>query len=103
MELILNNLFYSRTLNIKIINTFDSVIKSLLPSNYKYFVESIEQISPYEFLYAYEKPFKSEFCINIKTIDEVKLWLQQFINLYKVILRETQGYTVKGTCFILSK
>ncbi|CAG8677510.1 6599_t:CDS:2 [Cetraspora pellucida] len=89
MELILNNISYSEALNIKDINTFDSIIKSSLPSNYKYMVDLIEQISSYEFLGAYEKPFKSEFHIDINTFEDVKSWLQQFMDLHKVTIHVT--------------
>ncbi|KAF0506073.1 hypothetical protein F8M41_019194 [Gigaspora margarita] len=44
MESILNNVSYSETLNIKILNALDSIIESSLPPNYKYFVDSFKSI-----------------------------------------------------------
>ncbi|CAG8622325.1 9575_t:CDS:2, partial [Scutellospora calospora] len=96
MELILNDISYSEAIDIKTINTFDPVIKNALPCNYKYFIDLFEQIQLYSFLGAYETPFKINCRINILTIEESKVWLQQFMNLHKVTMRETHDCTVKG-------
>ncbi|CAG8790730.1 7646_t:CDS:2, partial [Cetraspora pellucida] len=100
---ILNDIFYLKTLNIKTIQTIEPIIKNALPSNYKYFIESFEQILLHEFLGAYENSFITEFYISITNIEDSKVWLQQFIDLHKVTMRETQGRTIKGICYILSK
>ncbi|CAG8730741.1 2976_t:CDS:1, partial [Gigaspora rosea] len=103
MESLLNNVSYSETLNIKTLNALDSIIKNSLPPNYKYLVDSFKLITSYEFLGAYENPFEAKFRINITTIEDTKVWFQQFMDLHKITMRETQGRTIKGIRYILSK
>ncbi|CAG8691915.1 19659_t:CDS:2, partial [Cetraspora pellucida] len=91
MELILNEISYSETINMKDLNIFESIIKKVLPSNYKYFIESFKQISSHSFLGAYEMPFKASCRINILTIEESEAWLQKFIDMHKITMRETRG------------
>ncbi|CAG8504095.1 9969_t:CDS:1, partial [Scutellospora calospora] len=52
---------------------------------------------------AYDKPFEAKFCVNITIIEQVKLWLEQFTDLHKVTMRESQGRTIKGVRYLLSK
>ncbi|CAG8629437.1 7704_t:CDS:2 [Cetraspora pellucida] len=103
MELILNDISYSETINMKDLNIFESIIKKALPSNYKYFIESFEQISSHSFLDAYETPFKASCRINILTIEESEAWLQKFMDMHKITMRETHGRTIKEIHYILSK
>ncbi|KAF0356171.1 hypothetical protein F8M41_014815 [Gigaspora margarita] len=102
MELILNNISYSDTINTKALNIFDPIIKNTLPSNYKYFIDDFEQFPLYNFLGAYKTPFKTNYHINIHTIEESKEWLQKFMDLHKVTMRETRGCTIKDVHYILS-
>ncbi|CAG8673336.1 19484_t:CDS:2 [Gigaspora margarita] len=103
MESILNDISYSKSLNIKTVPTIEPIIKNVLPLNYKYFMDSFEQIPPYEFLGAHENPFKADFRISITNAEDSKVWLQKFMDLHKVMMRETQGRTIKGIRYILSK
>ncbi|CAG8808790.1 42692_t:CDS:1 [Gigaspora margarita] len=103
MELILNNISYSNTINTKALNIFDPIIKNTLPSNYKYFIDDFEQFPSHNFLGAYKTPFKTNYRINIHTIEVSKEWFQKFMDLHKVTMRETRGRTIKGMHYILSK
>ncbi|CAG8819532.1 25770_t:CDS:1, partial [Gigaspora margarita] len=103
MELILNDISNSEAINAKALNALDFIIKKALPSSYKYFIKHFEQISSHNFLGAYEMPFKVDCCINISTIKESKEWIQRFIDLHKVMMRETHERTIKGIHYILSK
>ncbi|CAG8786385.1 13693_t:CDS:1, partial [Gigaspora rosea] len=80
-----------------------NILQHALPKNYEYAITSFKKIPAHKFLGAYDKPFEAEFCINITTIEQVKLWLQDFTDLHKVTMRETQGRSIKGVRYLLSK
>ncbi|CAG8486936.1 19356_t:CDS:2 [Gigaspora rosea] len=103
MESILNDISYSKNLNIKIVPAIEPIIKNVLPLNYKYFIDSFEQIPPHKFLGAHEYPFEANFRISITNAEDSKVWLQKFMDLHKVTMRKTQGHTIKVIHYILSK
>ncbi|CAG8842210.1 21837_t:CDS:2, partial [Gigaspora margarita] len=66
-------------------------LKRALPPNYNYVIDSFEAIQPLNFLGAFSEPFKVKFHVNICTVDNANIWLDEFSNLHKVNMRETQG------------
>ncbi|CAG8709546.1 16304_t:CDS:1, partial [Gigaspora rosea] len=78
-------------------------LEHALPLNYNYIIDLFEAIQPLNFLGAFSEPFKAKFLVNICTVDNANIWLDEFSNLYKVTMRETQGRIIKGVKYIFSK
>ncbi|CAG8773146.1 25014_t:CDS:2, partial [Gigaspora rosea] len=78
-------------------------LEHALPFNYNYVIDSFEAIQALNFLGAFSEPFETKFHVNIYTVDNAKIWLEEFSELHKITLRETQGRIIKGVRFLLSK
>ncbi|CAG8844880.1 5295_t:CDS:1, partial [Gigaspora margarita] len=60
-------------------------------------------IQALKFLGAFSEPFEAKFRVNIYTADKIKAWLEEFSDLHKITMRETQGRVIKGVKYLYSK
>ncbi|CAG8796174.1 8023_t:CDS:2 [Gigaspora margarita] len=88
------NIEISHSLNIA--QLYIIILQNALPCNYYYVIDLFKAIQPHDFLEAHPEAFEVEFCINTFTVDGTKTWLDEFTNLHKVTMRETQVKLKQG-------
>ncbi|CAG8705243.1 4384_t:CDS:2 [Cetraspora pellucida] len=80
-----------------------TTLEHSLPLNYHYIVDSFEPFQALNFLGAFSNPFEAKLHVNICTVDNTTKWLDEFFNLHKTTMWETQGRIIKGVKYLLSK
>ncbi|CAG8797572.1 3502_t:CDS:1, partial [Gigaspora rosea] len=87
------NIEISPTINI--IPAHLTILHNTLPKNYNY-VDSFKTVQHYSFLGAQEEPFKLKLHMNTCTVESTIMWFNEFTDLHKVTMRETQGRPLNG-------
>lgn len=104
VQTVIPHIFLSHNMEQQNITTVNLVtLERSLPSNCNYVIDSFESIEAFNFLGAFSEPFEVKFRVNICTINDIEKWFDEFSDLHKTTMRETQGQIIKGVKYLFSK
>ncbi|CAG8648637.1 21085_t:CDS:1, partial [Gigaspora rosea] len=98
------HIFLSQNIELQKITVINlATLEHSLLLNYCYIVDSFKPFQALNFLGAFSEPFEAKFRVNVCTVDDTMKWFDEFSNLHKTTIRETQGRIIKGVKYLLSK
>jgi len=75
-------------------DSLPEILKSVLPKNYTYKIQSFNQLSPYQTQENFE--IQLDTFVNINTAEQASEWFTEFESHSKSTMSETKGFKITG-------